>query len=148
MLASEVIPRNARIDEPRVTGKKRNVKHMFPASPIDKANFSNLDCHLKNIYSPIFKTKLHNKFSSELLKFPLIVLLHFVPSCHCSYGYLLHPEVHISREVPRAENNEHAKKGKLYPRNNPQALDIHWPPQIFEHLASLIAAAPAIYIYI
>lgn len=47
MEASEVSPKNARIDDPLVTGKNRNVKHIFPASPIVNANLSNFASHLK-----------------------------------------------------------------------------------------------------
>jgi hypothetical protein len=56
MELSEVSPNNGSTDEPRVTGKNNNVKHMFPTSPNLSANISNFSCHLSN-----FTTKQSNK---------------------------------------------------------------------------------------
>lgn len=45
-LASEVRPISCKTEEPLVTGKKRKTRQIFPASPRDKADNSNLTSHL------------------------------------------------------------------------------------------------------
>lgn len=45
-LASDVSPNSGSTDEPRVTGKNRKARHMFPTRPSLRAALSSFDSHL------------------------------------------------------------------------------------------------------
>ena len=55
MLDSDVSPARGKIEDPRLTGKKRNAQHMFPTYPSMNDTLRNLVCHLQsNPKRPIF----------------------------------------------------------------------------------------------
>lgn len=49
ILDSDVSPTRGRIEDPRVTGKKRNAQHMFPIYPSLSDTLRNLACHLRKL---------------------------------------------------------------------------------------------------
>ena len=55
MLDSDVSPARGKIEDPRLTGKKRNAQHMFPTYPSMNDTLRSLVCHLQsNPKRPIF----------------------------------------------------------------------------------------------
>lgn len=65
-LASDVSPNSGSTDEPRVTGKNRKARHMFPTRPSLRAALSSFDSHLPKQPPPYhYNGRIRTKYKSD-----------------------------------------------------------------------------------